>query len=99
MDRFDRTMCILEVLAHSPTGVTAGMAAAFCTKKGCHLSRAQAERTLKQLGQGGWVHTEKRDYRTNIRSTYYHINEEAIIAMMAVASAFNEREKQLALTQ
>lgn len=98
MDKFERIMCILDQLAQSPTGLTAGMVAKRCSQIGCNLSRSQAERSLKELGKGGWVRLEKRAYRSNMNSTYYHITEHAVLACASVATEYSYIEKQLVLT-
>lgn len=97
MDNFTRFLCVMHVLANCPTGATAGMVAKKVSAYGCHLTKVQAELTLKQMGQGGYVHTEKRDYRTNIRSTYYHLNESAVMALNDITQTYNENEKQRVL--
>jgi len=97
MDTLSRILCILHVLASCPTGATSGMVSKEVSKHGCVLTRAQCEKTLKQLGKGGYIHTEKRDYRTNIRSTYYHINAGTMSDLASIVAVWNETQKQLTL--
>ena len=92
---FHRSLCIMAVLANSPTGASAGMIAKRAGGNKWSISKGQAERLLKNLVMDGYVMRERVAYRPGIDKVLYHMTEQALQAFSALTQDYIEMEKQL----
>lgn len=94
---FHRSICVLAVLANSPTGATAGEIANRAGGYDWRMSKGQAERLLKQLVLDKYVRRERVAYRPGMDKILYHMTPTAASMFDALASEYAQMEKQMEL--
>lgn len=94
---FHRSLCVLAVLANSPTGASAGNVAKRVGGYGCNLSKGQVARILKELVKDGYAISRREKYRPDIDTVLYTMTELAASAFSSIAREYSENEKQLTL--